>query len=420
MDFNAIFSNGHLKAVPFSDPGWFMGPQFICGYTSLGIGNGWFHYDTGSPDKILFRDVDNLGNNMNALMGSLFPASFIYGIRYVPSADEARMFCALTNASPVDMGSYWEITINSVVYGEIPQSDEDGAKWRFLFTNRGLQGIQGIQGNQGIQGIQGIQGEPGETGAPGASGTLVGEIKDFAGVYLPANYLFCDGATLDQDTYPELAKVLGVVYGTTATVRAWTVSITNGSTTITSSSAHGLSVGDPFMSAAMLSCDITNPSTIGANNRSEICYEVVEVMSTTTFRVALPGSTTPVSFTASFSGQSVYTQFKIPDFRGRVTVGRDNMGGTAANRLESLSTDGEKLAETAGSDTHLLLAAESGMPAHTHSVGGGQNTVQRTNTGANTAGIGAGSTGASGPLNASTAHNNLQPMGIVNKIICYQ
>lgn len=59
------------------------------------------------------------------------------------------------------------------------------------------------------------------------------------------------------------------------------------------------------------------------------------------------------------------TTFNLPDLRGRVAAGRDDMGGTAAGRLTSASTFvGTTLGATGGTETHTLTTAQ--MPAHTH------------------------------------------------------
>lgn len=60
------------------------------------------------------------------------------------------------------------------------------------------------------------------------------------------------------------------------------------------------------------------------------------------------------------------TTFVLPDCRGRVHAGKDDMGGTAASRLTTAgsSVDGATLGASGGAETHTLTAAE--MPAHTH------------------------------------------------------
>src|SRR5690606_30912733 len=60
------------------------------------------------------------------------------------------------------------------------------------------------------------------------------------------------------------------------------------------------------------------------------------------------------------------TTFNLPDLRGRVAAGRDDMGGTSANRLTNQSggLDGDTLGASGGSETHTLTEAE--LASHTH------------------------------------------------------
>jgi len=52
----------------------------------------------------------------------------------------------------------------------------------------------------------------------------------------------------------------------------------------------------------------------------------------------------------------------LPDMRGRVPIGLDNMGGTSANRVRDTAAD--TLFGTGGKDRHRLTQAE--MPSHAH------------------------------------------------------
>jgi microcystin-dependent protein len=138
------------------------------------------------------------------------------------------------------------------------------------------------------------------------------------------------------------------------------------------------------------------------------------------------------------------TTFNVPDLRGRVPAGKDNMGGSAASRLTSttMSPDGNTLAATGGTQTHTLTAAESATltytvtdPGHVHSglrnSGVATNSQQRS---AYAAGAGgalrfnggdpnevstvSATTGISVSSNASDdPHLNVQPSIIVNYII---
>ena len=59
------------------------------------------------------------------------------------------------------------------------------------------------------------------------------------------------------------------------------------------------------------------------------------------------------------------TTFNLPDLRGRVPAGVDNMGGTAASRLTStVLSASNTLGATGGAQTHTLTEAQ--MPSHTH------------------------------------------------------
>jgi microcystin-dependent protein len=110
------------------------------------------------------------------------------------------------------------------------------------------------------------------------------------------------------------------------------------------------------------------------------------------------------------------TTFNVPDLRGRVPAGQDDMGGTSANRLTNPGTttggiDGDVLGGTGGAETHQLTVAQ--LAAHTHSertvntaigaTGGGQLTGEAVTT-----------TGTTG---GDVAHNNVQPTIILNYII---
>ncbi|USZ80548.1 tail fibers protein [Serratia phage MQ-4] len=62
------------------------------------------------------------------------------------------------------------------------------------------------------------------------------------------------------------------------------------------------------------------------------------------------------------------TTFNLPDLRGRVAGGKDDMGGTAAGRLTAAGAGvaGTTLGATGGTQVHSLTTAQ--MPAHNHAV----------------------------------------------------
>lgn len=115
------------------------------------------------------------------------------------------------------------------------------------------------------------------------------------------------------------------------------------------------------------------------------------------------------------------TTFNLPDIRGRVIAGKDNMGGTSANRLTNPTSstiggiDGDVLGNTGGAETHTQTVAQ--LARHRHGAatkddaGGGANTI-----------ISNGGSGTEYYIYQSyegndTPHNNVQPTIIMNKII---
>lgn len=110
------------------------------------------------------------------------------------------------------------------------------------------------------------------------------------------------------------------------------------------------------------------------------------------------------------------TTFALPDLRGRVPGGKDDMGGVASSRLTTAGSgvDGLTLGAAGGAQTHTLSVAQ--IPAHTHTV----STI-RTSTG--TSGLqtdnGNSSEGSvtSSSVGSGAAHNNTQPTIVLNYII---
>ncbi len=136
------------------------------------------------------------------------------------------------------------------------------------------------------------------------------------------------------------------------------------------------------------------------------------------------------------------TTFNLPDCRGRMTAGQDNMGGSAAGRITVAggNFDGTVLGGAGGQQNEVLTVGQ--LPAHTHSGTTGTESATHThgvpviNTTANTAGTGfcatsLGNIGTSTTESAThthsittdngtgggAAHPVLSPAIIFNKII---
>ena len=98
------------------------------------------------------------------------------------------------------------------------------------------------------------------------------------------------------------------------------------------------------------------------------------------------------------------TTFALPDLRGRIPGGKDNMGGSAASRLTTggSGVNGATLGAVGGAETHTLTNAQ--LPSQ--ALGTGGSTISRGSTVADLQLIG-----------NSQAHNNTQPTIVLNYII---
>lgn len=131
------------------------------------------------------------------------------------------------------------------------------------------------------------------------------------------------------------------------------------------------------------------------------------------FTSAGAGSTYGANAAADFAAHKAIA---LPDFRGRVAVGNDDMGGSDAGRIVTNDAQSEKVGGSCGAENHQLITAE--LPSHTHTVGyndggtGGAGGVPDENS------SGAIYTHNTGSTGSDTAHNNMQPSMFLNKIIC--
>ena len=134
------------------------------------------------------------------------------------------------------------------------------------------------------------------------------------------------------------------------------------------------------------------------------------------------------------------TTFNLPDLRGRVVAGKDNMGGSSANRLTS-ALNGDSLGAAGGAESHTLSTSQ--IPAHRHFVaanvalGSASSSVAAVTSTTQVARqyqspYGAGgeifsmsmvqtgtdaSVGRSSSVGSSNSHNNTQPTFILTYII---
>ena len=249
----------------------------------------------------------------------------------------------------------------------------------------------------------------------GGSSLPAGIEVDWPGLVAPTGWYLEYGQTENRAANPNLLAALAPTFACV---------ITSGSNAITGiSSTDGWYTGMPIESAGF-------PSGT-----------TITVTSSTT-------ATASVNATAASSAMQVFpwgngdgaTTFNMPDGRGYVYAGKDNMGGTPVNRLTTAQFgDATILGKTGGNQGVTLTQAQLSValgtaastvsdPGHGHSgaflalgtqsSAGGSYTmgdVTVRNTGQSATGISVATTitNAAG----GNAHSNVQPTSIRNKII---
>jgi microcystin-dependent protein len=112
----------------------------------------------------------------------------------------------------------------------------------------------------------------------------------------------------------------------------------------------------------------------------------------------------------------VLTTFNLPDLRGRVPVGMDNMGGSAAGVVPSASNLGNQ----AGEEKHQLTIEE--LPSHQFTYSSFPLACFVQNSSLNALNCGRGVTDSNqitqtNLVGSDLPHNNMQPYLVLNYII---
>lgn len=243
----------------------------------------------------------------------------------------------------------------------------------------------------------------------GTTPVPIGASMPYDGITEPNGWKFRNGQALSRTTY---AALLGKITAVANATR-------NGTTTLSAVDTDLTGLG--LEGAKIEGSGITNGTTIASLTSTSI-----------TLSQAASGSGTMAIRVLPHGNGDGSTTFNVPDRRGRGDVGRDNMGGTSADRLtgQTGGIDGDKLGNTGGAETDSPTIAK--LPAVTPAgsvssvvsggtVGGTSSSVNTPNgagvypTGAATIAVASTFTGT--PFGGATAHNNVQPVGVSNSII---
>jgi microcystin-dependent protein len=241
-----------------------------------------------------------------------------------------------------------------------------------------------------------------------------GTVTEYAGVALPAGYLWANGAAASRTTYARLFNA--IVSQVTGVVTSGNASITSVSQDLT------------LLPTSLVGAPVSGPGIPAGATIASIASNVITLSGAATSSVS--GAAIVIAPHGVGDGS---TTFNVPDRRGRAGVGHDKMGaGTAAGRLTSGGggVNGALLGNAAGIETQTLTVAQ--MPAHSHTDSGhahasgaasnqGGNASGYPNSGADIWHAGAGGTSTATANLQNTggggAHPNVQPSIVMNYII---
>lgn len=276
------------------------------------------------------------------------------------------------------------LAADDLTAGQVASVLYDGQNFQLLSVGttgpQGPQGPQGDMGPQGPAGAQGPQGPAGPTGATGAQGP-----QGNTGPQGPAGPA---GATGAQGP--------------------------------TGSQGPAGAQGPAGPEGPMGPIGVVAPYA-GSTAPAKWLFCYGQNVSRTTYQAlweAIRTGTSP-NWQCPFGNGDGSTTFTLPDLRGRVAAGRDNMGGVSSNRLTTNTMSSTDLNGSGGTERHKLQQVE--MPAHSHNIAtrvGGSG-----NPNAPAAAIGSwygdvSTQPAGGYGNGDHAeHLNVQPTLILNYII---
>lgn len=159
--------------------------------------------------------------------------------------------------------------------------------------------------------------------------------------------------------------------------------------------------------------DGSSGSTTASTETRSLFRQLWDNSSNTYLAILTSGGAPSVRGADADTDFDAHKRMPVPDMRGNVAVGLDNLGGTPANRITAAVAD--NIAGAAGAETHTLITAE--LPSHAHDIL--VDTSGTTGGGTNIAGTNqpTDATGTTEVEGGGTAHNNLPPYVALGKFI---
>lgn len=208
----------------------------------------------------------------------------------------------------------------------------DGAGRAIIFgTGAYRQVVEKANGDLVWDALTYSPGSGGGGGAQTGDGDLVGTVKPWAGLAAPNQYVFAYGQEITRAGFPAFY---------TAVTQTSTVACSSGSAVLT-----GLADTSQIPIGAAIEVICVAPSTT-----------VIGKTSTTLTLSAVSGLTTNATAVIfPYGNGNGSTTFNVPDLRGYILSGRDNMGGSQANVIQVQTT----ITTTAASATATVASATS-------------------------------------------------------------
>lgn len=280
--------------------------------------------------------------------------------------------------------------------------------------------------------------------APSAAGSNTQVQYNSGGILAGSAGLTFDGTTLTATGLNANGNVtLGASAGSTFTWNPNTVTLGAGAINIGSSTLYlnsgtqQVGIGTTTVGSNKLTVAGTVASTAGGFVFPDSTVQTTAGLSIPSGTlVAFAGSSAPSSWLLCY-GQAISrttysdlfsaigtiwgngdgsTTFNVPDLRGRLVAGADNMGGSPAGRLGGGASGGitgsATVGATGGEQNHQLTVSE--LAAHTHA---GSNTTVSFGTGGGSSVTTAYIPTTTGSTGGDAAHNNVQPTAVANWII---
>lgn len=185
------------------------------------------------------------------------------------------------------------------------------------------------------------------TGGSGSTtvgdGNAVGTVHPYSGFVAPNNYAFAYGQEISRTTYSTLLAAITLTQNITC--------ISGNATLTTIADTTQLNVG-----AAVEAACVPANSVIVSKTANTVTLNNLASVSTTVSGVFFP-----------WGNGNGLTTFNVPDLRGVVLPGRNNMGGAASVNLSNpYYTDPNSLGGSGGQQSHTLITSE--MASHNHPV----------------------------------------------------